>query len=185
MNGLNYFFNAFSKQNFFNFKGRARRAEYGWFMLIGMLLSFSIALLEQFALALQLETFAQILYVVSLGFTIICFFPSVNLTTRRLHDLGESGWWQLWVIIILFIASLVMGSFFHSTGKLFDWDPELTSVIPNLLMLLIVLGYFAVLLFKDGQKHPNKYGESPKYPSYEPEVSTVVVAETETSGEMK
>lgn len=40
------------------------------------------------------------------------FIPSLALGTRRLHDTGKSGWWQLlwiipiigWIVIIVFLA---------------------------------------------------------------------------------
>lgn len=80
-----------------DFKGRASRAEYWWFflflVLISVLLSFVSGLLSGL-------------------FSLAMLLPSIAAATRRLHDTGRSGWWQLvslvpflgWIAIIVLLA---------------------------------------------------------------------------------
>jgi len=39
--------------------------------------------------------------------TLVILIPSVALTTRRLHDIGKSGWWQL-IYFLPFLGLIVM-----------------------------------------------------------------------------
>lgn len=195
---MNYFIQAFQK--IFTYQGRARRAEYGWFMLTNMLLQFGsmltfYVLVGGASLFSGSETFGGILSagvgilgiiisIVAFIYGILTFFVVLSLTTRRLHDLGWSGWWQavvyiipiLWLIILFMLLPIIEQT---------SLNPIVIVQISSWLAVAVYFVFNLILLFKDGQKHPNKYGESPKYPTSEPEVSTVVVAETETSGEIK
>lgn len=101
----------------FSFSGRSSRTEY-WLgvaaLWIGSYVSFSIlyAIFLFFIIgisrtALNAEVLADafiVLYIVT-GLTI--FLASIALNTRRLHDIGKSGWWQLLNLIPL-IGSLVL-----------------------------------------------------------------------------
>ncbi|BBF80159.1 DUF805 domain-containing protein [Asticcacaulis excentricus] len=68
----------------FDFKGRASRGEYGAFLLLFMG-SYVVAALVDGAFGLDG------LYIVPLALLV----PYIAVTTRRLHDLNRSGWWQL------------------------------------------------------------------------------------------
>lgn len=62
MKGLNYFLNAFSKQKFFNSKGRARQTEYGWFMLISWAILRSLELFESFSIGYAYLPMTDVFY---------------------------------------------------------------------------------------------------------------------------
>ncbi|WP_309678889.1 DUF805 domain-containing protein [Polaromonas sp.] len=62
------------------FAGRASRAEYWWFFLFQTLLSVAASMVSEIAYGL-----------VGLGLLL----PALAVGTRRLHDIGKSGWWQL------------------------------------------------------------------------------------------
>ena len=62
------------------FSGRASRPEFWWFFLFQILVSVAASMLG--------ETLAAL---VSLGLLL----PALAVGTRRLHDIGKSGWWQL------------------------------------------------------------------------------------------
>jgi uncharacterized membrane protein YhaH (DUF805 family) len=80
-------------QKYAEFAGRATRSEFWWWALFVFLLSMFVQMLSH-----KLGT------IVSL----ITFLPSIAVTTRRLHDIGRSGWWQVvglipligWVVMI-------------------------------------------------------------------------------------
>ena len=67
-------------KNYANFNGRARRKEFWFFFLF------------QFILLTVVASINDTLYlIVFLGLLL----PSVNVASRRMHDVGESGWMQM------------------------------------------------------------------------------------------
>lgn len=85
-------------KNTFNYKDRARRKEYWYYILIA-----SIIILIGFTLDGILDTPDTLSGLA--GF--ILFFPSLAVTIRRLHDIGKSGWWYL-ISAIPLIGSLIL-----------------------------------------------------------------------------
>jgi len=77
-----------------DFKGTATRPEYWWFFLFVILVSAIVS------------TVSDKLGVV---FSLAVLLPSIAAATRRLHDTGRSGWWQLVAVVPLvgFIVLLV------------------------------------------------------------------------------
>ncbi len=76
-----------------DFSGRAARAEYWWFFLFAALLGW----------------FADIADPSSVGSAIVSLAllsPSLSAGTRRLHDTGRSGWWQLLVLTVIGLIPL-------------------------------------------------------------------------------
>lgn len=63
-----------------DFNGRATRSEFWWWTLFDVLICTAGALIGEVPGAL-----------VVLG----TLLPSLAVTSRRLHDIGRSGWWQL------------------------------------------------------------------------------------------
>lgn len=73
------------------FSGRARRSEYWYFVLFGLLVGIGAGIIE----GMTKTAF------VSAILNLIMFLPSVAAATRRLHDTGRSGWWQLLYLTII------------------------------------------------------------------------------------
>lgn len=73
------------KESYADFKGRARRSEYWYFVLfniiVAVVLGFIFGMIKLPGLA----------YVYSLA----VFVPSLAVGVRRLHDIGKSGWFLL------------------------------------------------------------------------------------------
>lgn len=90
------------------FRGRARRKEYWMFTLFNTLISFAVGLVDGI-LSVITSTDQSILSAIYLLAVLI---PSIAATTRRLHDTGRTGWWQLigfipiigTIILIVFLA---------------------------------------------------------------------------------
>ena len=85
-----HFIEAFTK-NYANFKGRARRKEYWGFTLFYALI---FAILGAFA-------FTGIGVILFLVVFVVTLPPSISLTVRRLHDINLSGWFTLYMLIML------------------------------------------------------------------------------------
>ena len=177
---MNWFIQALKTT--FTYRGRARRAEFGWFNLIAFLINLGLnitpILLFGLGGGLLADVYqSEVVGTVSSGgiliFTIASYLFSIvttlvqfSLTARRLHDLGFSGWWQLAVYlglpIVIFIPAIL----------------ELDSTLVGIIAILAVLAYlvfFLTLFFKDGQRFTNKYGEDPKAePQTEPVEQTPI-----------
>lgn len=91
---MNYFIMALKQ--FSDFKGRTTRKEYWMFALIFFFINIILSFLN--------------ISIISSLVSILLFLPSISITTRRLHDTGRSGWWQLlcFIPIIGLIALLVL-----------------------------------------------------------------------------
>lgn len=91
------------RDNYANFKGRARRSEYWYFVLLHFLIS-----LVLFALVFALGTAGIILYAI---YALAIIVPSLAVVVRRLHDVNKSGWFYfislvpliggIWLLVLL------------------------------------------------------------------------------------
>ncbi|WP_288929491.1 DUF805 domain-containing protein [uncultured Maritimibacter sp.] len=79
------------RDKYVEFNGRARRAEFWWFILFVFVVSTILSLID---MAL-FEGVLQDIGPLSAIFTLITLIPAIAVTGRRLHDVGRSGWWQL------------------------------------------------------------------------------------------
>lgn len=94
---MNYFTSVLKKYAVFS--GRARRAEYWYFVLFSVIISFVLDLTR--------------LKVLSVIFSLGTLVPSIAVCVRRLHDTNRSGWWTLlalipilgWIPLIIFLAT--------------------------------------------------------------------------------
>lgn len=99
------------------FAGRARRAEFWWFVLFSLIAQAVLGSLDRnlFGGGLMAAMFdgrfsiAQNPSVFSGLYSLAVVVPTIAVTCRRLHDVDRSGWWILiWVIpLIGFIIMLV------------------------------------------------------------------------------
>ena len=66
-----------------DFNGRASRSEFWWFMLFCTLVSVALMYVSQ-----------------NVGniFSVAMALPILAAGARRLHDIGKSGWWQLFLL---------------------------------------------------------------------------------------
>lgn len=74
------------RDNYANFEGRARRAEYWNFALFSMLISIGLVLVENLV-GLTLGDAGMLSSLYSLA----VFVPSLAVAIRRLHDTNRSG----------------------------------------------------------------------------------------------
>lgn len=97
----------FSK--YVTFSGRARRAEYWWFILATILVSLVLGFIDGL-LGLGGE-FGLLSSIWSLA----VFLPSLAVGVRRLHDTDRSGWWML-ISFLPLIGLIVLIVFFAQKG---------------------------------------------------------------------
>ena len=150
-------------------RGRARRAEFLWFVLFYMV-----------TLGVMLQCLPSLYDLASL----LLFIPSISLSVRRMHDTGRSGWCIAAPLLLQIVGAGIcfaggISTIIHVIRNMDQPDLPINAIISPLLIAgLIVCGvailaelyYFIIAMFWDSQRGPNKYGPSPKYPLAKPEV---------------
>lgn len=101
MNYFNTYFLNVLKNQYADFKGRATRSQFWYFMLIYFIISIILSIVEG-ALNTTLLSFV---------WGLIMFIPSIAISARRLHDTDKSGWFQLLALIPL-IGAIVLLVFY-------------------------------------------------------------------------
>lgn len=97
---MNHFINALKLYAVFD--GRSTRTEYWIFILIYIIFAVCFTFIS-------IEMGSDILANL---FAILVLIPSISVATRRLHDTGRSGWWQLlilipilgWILLTVYLA---------------------------------------------------------------------------------
>ncbi len=164
-----YFVEAYT-QNYFNFKGRARRREYWGIWLFYNLIALAISVIGRLLSDTDAGAFSMLSSmnltwtVISVLWSIVGFFPQASATVRRLHDKGYSGKWYLGVFFLSLVfvtLSFVVGFSLLMNGRQSNGMLVLFGLIGLLFIVLAV--FIFILLLLDGDKTENKYGPSPKY----------------------
>ena len=92
-----------------DFKGRSRRSEYWWFTLFNSIVGFVIGL------ALPEQAWI---------WTLIVLIPSLAICVRRLHDVGKSGWFYLWILLPLIGYIIILIQFCKDSTGDNQWGPN-------------------------------------------------------------
>jgi uncharacterized membrane protein YhaH (DUF805 family) len=118
-------------EKFATFSGRAPRSEYWWFYLFTFLAGLATIPIDAL---LENESVSR---AVSLAF----FVPSIAVGSRRLHDIGRTGWLQALPLagVGLMFVSITLGS----------------------MILLASIIFLIVLFCLKGTRGPNRYGDDP------------------------
>jgi len=80
---MKYYLEAY--RNYAKFSGRATKEEYYGFNRWNLIVLI-ISIVGNYVFETQM---------ISLGYIILMITPAIALATRRLHDVGESGWYML------------------------------------------------------------------------------------------
>lgn len=134
-------------KQYFDFKGRARRKEYWFFILFNAIFTVVAMVLDNVLGLASKEVRYGPLYGVYFWAMII---PSIAVTTRRLHDIGKSGWMQLVPLVLLIITLPLIIILSFKLASLF------------FILIFICEIWLLVLLVRDGDLNTNRYGANPK-----------------------
>ena len=159
-------------KKYFDFKGRARRSEFWWFVLFDVVVSSALTFLAGLV---------PVISYVSLLFTLVMIIPLLSALTRRLHDVGRSA---VWVVILGLFILAYYGAFAALIGSNIDMLAEATDMMglaqvmadsvqqAPLVATVLVCSSLGTLFFVvlnvifavfDSKWSENKYGPSPKY----------------------
>ena len=154
------------------FTGRARRSEFWYFVLFNIVVSFVISMVAApFDPAPSTRAVASLddvmttmgdslttpSSIASLIFSLITLVPSYAVQTRRLHDIGKSGWYV--------VAGLVLGLLFATCCVVGIITQNFVLIAIGGFLSLIAVAYdiyLIVLYCRDSQFGANRYGENPK-----------------------
>ena len=119
------------RDNYINFKGRARRKEYWMFTLVYVIILMGCTALDNmFGTVFMMDGGA--LGEISMGYGwayticgLVHFLPALSLVVRRLHDVGKSGWFYL-IILIPIIGVIWLLVLYCTEGQKQDnkWGPD-------------------------------------------------------------
>lgn len=89
-------------KNYAGFQGRSRRKEYWMFFLFNFIFTIVLEILA---------AVSDAFLILFLLYAVAIILPSLAVGTRRLHDIGKSGWWQL-ISLIPFVGGIILIVFF-------------------------------------------------------------------------
>ncbi len=101
-------------RNYAVFTGRATRAQYWYFVLFNFLISFLLGFVD--GLVFGSDSSVGLL---SGLYSLVMIVPSIAISTRRLHDIGKSGWWQL-ILLIPLVGAIILIVFLAAKGDAAD-----------------------------------------------------------------
>lgn len=118
----------------FDFRSRASRSEFWWYVAGIFGIAFVLALVEVAIWGLDAYPLGGPLIMI---FQLLTLIPSLAVTARRLQDRGRSGWNQLWQITIIGIIPVFYWTLMPAKEKNNKWgtnplEAELKEVSKNL-----------------------------------------------------
>ena len=136
-------------QNVFQFKGRASRSEFWWFILF---VNFVLAFIFFVNGVLPFGALPSLIIILTLAISVI------PISVRRLHDVGRTGWHLFW-IFQPYVTLLIAGAMTTILIPIVERLP----VFNYLLIIAFPFGPLVLLYWfcKRGEKFTNDYGDDP------------------------
>ncbi len=125
------------------FQGRARRAEYWWFVLFGLGTNLIGSALDMLFGWAEVGVFGTL-------FALALLLPSVAVLVRRLHDTGRTGWWAL---LPFALAPLGVAG-----GAALGESGIAVAGVAALAIWIVAI----IALARPGTPGPNRFGDDPK-----------------------
>ena len=142
-------------RNYATFSGRARRAEYWYFVLFQFIFMIVAWCLDW----MMFDAVDGLWFYMLTG--LFLFLPGLAVSVRRLHDMGRSGKLLLWPCLILFVIILVC-----LISLLLQLTFVLTAIWACIPILYLVTAIYAIAMLyifcSAGTPGDNRYGPDPK-----------------------
>jgi uncharacterized membrane protein YhaH (DUF805 family) len=95
------------------FRGRARRGEFWYFLLINVLIGIGLRITDRVIGTFSSEADIGLLSGI---YTLAVLIPGIAVLVRRLHDTNRSGWWSL-IGLVPLIGIIVLLVFTLQDGQ--------------------------------------------------------------------
>lgn len=147
------------KSLFFSAEGRIGRQAFwiGWLVLLGV------------------QVVAGWIPVIGHALGLVALFAWVCLCSKRLHDMGRSGWWQVppfALSLALVVGSVLWIGVGAALAAITDGNPEMVALAGvGVLLIGIFVAFVAMIGFTlwvgiaEGQPGENRYGQPPLTPA--------------------
>lgn len=143
--------------NYANFKGRASRSEFWWFALFSQLVQTLIQ-----GISAPTASIASL----------VLFLPNLSLHVRRLHDIGRSAKWLIWLavsvagVVIAFVGLLMQTAQSIAnldTKQLFDNGSQVWIFVMFVFFISGLVSAVVNFVFTliPSNSEMNKYGPPP------------------------
>jgi uncharacterized membrane protein YhaH (DUF805 family) len=106
-------------KNYANFKGRARRAEYWYFVLANLILIVPFYFVAFMGLMQESALMATGGFIVYGCLALVTLVPSLGVVVRRLHDINKSGWYYF-IAFIPLVGGIILLVWLFTDGNRFD-----------------------------------------------------------------
>lgn len=145
--------------NYVNFRGRARRSEFWYFVLFSTILAVVATILDSIVFGSPRRIFYGLV-------GLFLFLPGLAVQVRRLHDTNRSGKLLLWMLLAYVIWIVLL--FVFGLGTFLSGGSASASV---LFLALAIVGGIAFLVWcifflawycTPGTPGDNQYGPDPK-----------------------
>ena len=101
-------------EKYADFTGRARRAEYWWFVLVNLGVTIGISVVT-LILASSNDSSAGLGAIIYIVYALGVIVPSLAVAVRRLHDTNKSGW-MLLIGLIPLVGPILLLVFYFTDG---------------------------------------------------------------------
>jgi uncharacterized membrane protein YhaH (DUF805 family) len=105
--------------NYANFKGRARRAEYWYFSLANFLMIIPFYILAIVGVSSDSSTLMTLGVIVYVLIALATIVPGLAVVARRLHDINKSGWYYF-IAFIPLIGGIILLVWLFTDGNRFE-----------------------------------------------------------------
>ena len=149
-------------RNCFKYSGRATGPEWWYMYAFAWIISIFVEfLLNSGQISSSPETADVIMFFVVLA----VYLPVISVSIRRLHDIGKSAWWLLWIMSLLLVPLIILGIGELSKDLIMDYS--VASKFYNTALVIFAIAtigwiiLFFILFSRAGEADPNKYGPPP------------------------
>jgi len=150
---------------YFDFQGRASRAEYWQFMALQM----------GVGIVLAVVTAGHGPNLLGILWSLAAFIPSIAVAVRRYHDINRTGWWYLFPAAVLVVGFAIAFSTGMGTATSLASQPHSAldfTPTPEIIALgkrfALAIGLYGLSLLvplimhlQPGTSGPNRFGPSP------------------------
>jgi uncharacterized membrane protein YhaH (DUF805 family) len=142
----------------FIYKGRSSRSEYWIFSIAILVITLLLSFIQDYLTSNYPDIHTRDLINYTITFTTYLFcLPLISATTRRLHDVNKSGWWQLIVITVIGIPYFYYLTFKKSSSDenqygVISWDINEGKRVAIIGLIVHLLYFFSGASFIDSFK---------------------------------